>query len=130
MLNMVNTTAIEEIELFVEVVRIPRQAVDYGCGPSSDPILDTGVYGDDDACAYEEGNDESDEDVDDEYDDDLHVQADGHVSSFQTTNQVLKNKQGILSLRMHYLVMYRISQMMRDLMSQPLFSFTYHQPLF
>ena len=25
---------------------------------------------------------------DDEYDDDLHVQADGHVSSFQTTNQV------------------------------------------
>ena len=103
MLNMVNTTAIEEIELFVEVVRIHRQAnqsmgvaenenvveIDYGCGPSSGPILDTRVYEDDDACAYEEGNDESDEDVDDEYDDDLHVQADGHVSSFQTTNQVL-----------------------------------------
>ena len=110
MLNMVNTTAIEEIELFVEVVRINRQAnqcmgvaeneniaeIDYGCGPSSGPVLDTGVYGDDDACAYEEGNDESDEDVDDEYDEDLHVQADGHVSSFQTTNQVLENEQGIL----------------------------------
>ena len=105
MLNMVNITVIEEIELFVEVVRIHRQAnqsmgvvenenvaeIDYGCGPSSSPVLDTGVYGDDDACAYEEGNDESNEDVDD----DLHVQADGHVSSFQTTNQVLENEQGI-----------------------------------
>ena len=109
MLNMVNTTAIDEIELFVEVVRIHRQAnqsigvaenenvaeSDYGCGPSSGPVLDIGVYGDDDACAYEEGNDESDEDVDDEYDDDLHVQDDGYVSSFQTTNQVLENEQGI-----------------------------------
>ena len=109
MLNMVNTTIIEEIELFVEVVRIHRQAnqsigvaeienlakIDYGCGPSSGPVLDTGAYGDDDTCAYEEGNDESDEDVDDEYDDDLHVQVDGHVSSFQTTNQVLENERGI-----------------------------------
>ena len=109
MLNMVNTTVIEEIELFVEVVRIHRQAnqsigvaeienlaeIDYGYGPSSGPVLDTGGYGDDDACAYEEGNDESDEDVNDEYDDDLHVQADGHVSSFHTTNQVLKNERGI-----------------------------------
>ena len=69
--------------------------IDYGCGPSSGPVLDTGVYGYDDVCAYEEGNDESDEDVDDEYDDDLHVQADGHVSSFQTTNQVLENERGI-----------------------------------
>ena len=69
--------------------------IDYGCGPSSGPVLDTGAYGDDDACAYEEGNDESVEDVDDEYDDDLHVQADGHVSSFQTTNQVLENERGI-----------------------------------
>ena len=109
MLNMVNTTVIEEIELFVEVVRIHRQAnqsigvaeienlaeIDYGYGPSSGPVLDTGAYGDDDACVYEEGNDESDENVDDEYDDDLHVQADGHVSSFQTTNQVLENERGI-----------------------------------
>ena len=109
MLSMVNTTAIEEIELFVEVVRINRQAnqsmsvaenenvaeIDYGCGPSSGPVLDTGVYGDDNACAFEDDNDESDEDVDDEYDDDLHVQADGHVSSFQTTNQVFENEQGI-----------------------------------
>ena len=109
MLNMVNTTVIEKIELFVEVVRRHRQAnqsigvaeienlaeIDYGCGPSSGPVLHTGGYGDHDACAYEEGNDESDEDVNDEYDDDLHVQADGHVSSFHTTNQVLENERGI-----------------------------------
>ena len=109
MLNMVNTTVIKEIELFIEVVRIHRQEnrsiggaeienlaeIDYGCGPSSGPVLDTGAYGDDDdAYAYEEGNDESGED-DDEYDDDLHVQADGHVSSFQTTNQVLENERGL-----------------------------------
>ena len=108
MLNMVNTTVIEEIELFVEVVRIHRQEnrsigvaeienlaeIDHGCGPSSGPVLDTGAYGDDDACAYEEGNDESGED-DDEYDDDLHAQADGHVSSFHTTNQVLENERGL-----------------------------------
>ena len=70
--------------------------IDYGCGLSSGPVLDTRAYGDDDACAYEEVNDEYDEDVDDEYDDDyLHVQADGHVSSFKTTNQVLENERGI-----------------------------------
>ena len=87
MLNMVNTISIEEIELFVEVVRINWQMnqsmgvpenenvaeIDYGCGRSKGPVLDTGVYGDDDVCAYEEGNDESDEDVDDEYNEDLHV---------------------------------------------------------
>ena len=108
MLNMVNTTVIEEIELFVEVVRIRRQEnrsigvaeieklaeIDHGYGPSSGLLLDTGAYGDDDACAYQEGNDEYGED-DDEYDDDLHVQADGLVSSFQTTNQVLENERGL-----------------------------------
>ena len=109
MLNMVNTTVIEEIELFVEVVRIHREEdrsigvaviehlpeIDHGCGPSSGPVLDTGAYGDDDdACVYEEGNDESGED-DDEYDDYLHDQAGGHVSSFQTTNQVLENERGL-----------------------------------
>ena len=53
MLNMVNTTVIEEIELFVEVVRIHRQEnrsigvaeienlaeIDHGCGPSSGPVI-------------------------------------------------------------------------------------------
>ena len=53
------------------------------------------MYGDDEDCAYEEANDESDEDVDDESNGDLDVQADGHVSSFQTFNQVLENEQGI-----------------------------------
>ena len=115
MLNMVNTTSIKEIELYIEVVRVKPQVnqfvgdhidllvhnnynvaeFDYGCGPSSGPVSGTGVYGDDEDCAYEEANDESDEDVDDEANGDLDVQADGYVSSFCTFNQILKNKQGI-----------------------------------
>ena len=55
---------------------------DYGCGPSSGLVPDTGVYGDDKDGAYEEVNDEFDEDVDDESNGDLDVQADGHISSF------------------------------------------------
>ena len=53
MLNMVNTTAIEKIELFVEVVQIHRQAnqsmgvaenenvveIDFGCEPNSGPKI-------------------------------------------------------------------------------------------
>ena len=115
MLNMVNTTSIEEIELYIEVVRVKPQVnqsvgghrdllvrdnynveeFDYGCGPNSGPVPDIGVYGDDEDCAYEEANDKSNEDVDDESNRDVDVQADGHVSSFQIFNQVLENKQGI-----------------------------------
>ena len=115
MLNMVNTTSIEKIQLYIEVVRVKPQVnqsvgghidllvhdnynvaeFDYGCGPSSDSVPDTGVYGDDKDCAYEEANNESDEDVDDESNGDLDVQADGHVSFFCTCNQVLENEQGI-----------------------------------
>ena len=68
---------------------------DYGCGLSSSPIPDTGVYGDDEDYTYEEANDEYDEDVDDESNGDLDVQANGHVSFFLTFNQVLENEQGI-----------------------------------
>ena len=68
---------------------------DYGCGPSSGLVPDTGVYGDDENFAYEEANDEFDENVDNESNGDLDVQADGHVSSFQIFNQVLENEQGI-----------------------------------
>ena len=115
MLNLVNTTTIEEIELYIKVVRVKAQVnqyvgdhVDllvrdnynvaeyvYGCGPSSGPVLDTGVFGDDEDCAYEEGNDEYDEDVDDECNGDAGVEVDGHASSFQTLNQVWENEQGI-----------------------------------
>ena len=115
MLNMVNTTSIEEIELYIEVVQVKPQVnqsvgvhidllvrykynvaeFDYGCGPSSSPVSDTRVYGDDEDCAYKEANDESDEDVDDESNGDLDVQADGHVSSLKIFNQVLENEQGI-----------------------------------
>ena len=118
MLNMVNTTGMEEIELYIEVVRVKPQVnqfvgvytdllvrendnvaeFDHGCGPSSGPVLDTdkcGVYEDDEDCKYEETNDESDEDDDDESNGDLDVRVDGHASSFQTFNQVLENEQGI-----------------------------------
>ena len=96
MLNMVNTTDMEEIELYIEVFRVKPQVnqfvggyIDllicengnvaefgYGCEPSSGPVPDTdkcGVYGDDEHCEYEEANDESDEDVDNEYNGDLDV---------------------------------------------------------
>ena len=116
MLNLVNTTTIEEIELYIEVVRVKtrlNQSVgghvdlfvrdnynvaqsDYGCGPSSDPVPDTGLNGDDEDSADEEGNDEYDEHVDDECDgDDGDVEVDGHASFFRTFNQVLENEQGI-----------------------------------
>ena len=78
MLNIVNTTSIKEIELYIEVVRVKAQVnqsvgghvdllvrdnynvaeFDYSCGPSSGPVPDTGVFGDDEDYTYEEGNDE------------------------------------------------------------------------
>ena len=68
---------------------------DCGCGPSSGPVLDTRVFGDDEDHTYVEGNDEYDEDVDDECNGDAEVEADRHASSFRTFNQVLENEQGI-----------------------------------
>ena len=147
MLNMVNTTSIEEIELYIEVVQVKPQVnqsvgdhidllvrdnynvaeFDYGCGSNSGPVPDTGIYGDDEDCAYEEANDESDED---ESNGDADVQADGHVSSFKIFNQVLENEQeGYMFLPIQHLVMYRITQMLRNQMSHPLFIITYHQHL-
>ena len=115
MLNMVNTTSIEDIELYIEVVQVKAQVnqyvgghidllvrdnynvaeFDYGYRPSSDPVPNTGVYGDDEDCAYRKANDESDEDVADDSNGDLDVQADGDVSYFRTCNQALENEQGI-----------------------------------
>ena len=115
MLNMVNTTSIEEIELYIEVVRVKPHVnqyvggytnlwdpenynvaeFDYGCGPSSNPIMDTDrceVYANDEDYEYDEANVESDEDVNDESNGDLNVQVDGHVSSFQTFNKVLESE--------------------------------------
>ena len=115
MLNLVNTTTIEEIELYIEVVRVKAQLnqsvgghvdlfvrnnynvaqSDYGCGPSSDQVPDIGPNGDDDDYADEEGNDEYDEDVDDECNEDADVEVDEHASSFRTLNQLLENEQEI-----------------------------------
>ena len=68
---------------------------DYDCRPSSGPVPDTRVYGDDEDCAYEEANDESDKNVGDESNENTDVQTDGHVSSFQIFNQNLGNEQVI-----------------------------------
>ena len=112
MLKLVNTTGIEEIELYIEVIRVRSQVnqsmgaytdllvggndnvteLDYGCGPSSAPTPDTDrceVYEDDEDCEDEEGNDESDEDGDDKSNGNIDVQAYGHFLSFHTLNQVL-----------------------------------------
>ena len=77
----------------------------YGYGPSSGPVPDTRVFGDDEDCAYEKSNNEYDEDVDDECNGDVDVddecngdadvEAYGHASSFRTFNQVLENEQKI-----------------------------------
>ena len=69
---------------------------DYGFGPSSGTVPDTGPNGDDEDSADEEHNDEYGEDVDDECDgDDGDVEVDRHASFFRTFNQVLVNEQGI-----------------------------------
>ena len=115
MFNLVNTVGMDEIELYIEIVRIKTQVnqsvggstnllvrendnvaeFDYGCGSSSGPAPGTkicGAYGDDEDCEDEEANDESDEDVDDESNGALGVQVDGHISSFRNFNQVLENE--------------------------------------
>ena len=149
MLNMVNATSIDEIELYIEVVRVKPQVnqslggnidllvrdnynvakFDYGCGPSSGPVSDTGVYGDDEDCAYEEANDEYDEDVDDESNGDADVQVNRHVYPSRFSTKFWRMSKGYMYLPMQHLVMYRITQMLRNQMSHPLFIITYHQHL-
>ena len=118
MLKLVNTTAMEEIELCIEVVRVKPQVnqsvgaytnllvggndnvakLDYGCRPSNAPAPDTNrceVYGYDDDCEDKEANDESDKDGNDESNGNIDVQSDRHVSFFHTLNHFLENEQGI-----------------------------------
>ena len=118
MLKSVNTTGMEEIDLYIEVVRVRPQVnqyvgayinllvrgndnvveLDYGCGPSNTPTPDANrceVCEDDEDCEDEEANNESDEDGDDESNGNIDVKADGYLSSFHTLYQVLENKQGI-----------------------------------
>ena len=62
--------------------------LDYGCGLSSAPVVVT------DRCEVNKNDrDCEDEDGDDESDGDGDVQADGHVSSFLTMNELLENEQ-------------------------------------
>ena len=67
------------------------EELDYGCGPSNTPIDITDrceVNEVDQDCEDETG----DEDGDDESDGDGDVQADGHVPSFLTINQLMENE--------------------------------------
>ena len=116
MLDLVNTTTIEEIELYIKVVRVKAQLnqsvgghedlfvrdhynvaqFHYGFGPTSGPVPDTGLNGDDEDSADGERNDEYGEDVDDECDGpDADVEVDRHASFLRAFNQVLENEQGI-----------------------------------
>ena len=148
-LNMVNTIGIEEIELYIEVVQVKPQVnqsvgghidllvhenynvaeFDYGCGPSSGSVPNTRVYGDDEDYAYEEANDEFDEDVDDESNGDLDVQMMDMYHSSRLSTKFWRMRKGYMSLCMQHLVMYQITQMLRNQMSHPLFIITYHQHL-
>ena len=121
MLKLVDTAGMEEIELYVQLVRVKPQVnqsagtytnlllggnfnveeLDYGCGPSNAPVAVTDrceVNEDDQDCedeaGDEDGDDESDGDADFQADGDADVQADGHVLSFLTINQLMKNEQG------------------------------------
>ena len=83
------------VDLFVRENYNVAQS-DYGCGPSTGAVPNTGPNGDDEDNVDEEGSDEYDEDVNDECDeDDEDVDVDGHASSFRIFNQVLENEQGI-----------------------------------
>ena len=118
MLKLVNTTGMKEIELYIEVIRVKPQVnqsvggytdllvrvndnvakLVYGRGLNSAPTPNSDrceVYGDDEDYKDEEANDESDEDGDNESklsNGDIDVQADGHLSSFHTFNQLLENE--------------------------------------
>ena len=150
MLNMVITTTIEEIELYIKVVRVKAQLnqsmgghadffirdnnnvaqYDYGCGPSSGPVLDTGPNGDDEDSVDEEHNDEYAEDVDDECDgDDGMLKLMDMHQSFELSTKFWRMNKGYMSLHKHHLVMYQITQMMRHWMSHPLLIIAYHQHL-
>ena len=112
MLKLVDTTRMKEIELYVQLVHVKPQMnqstgtytnlllgenfnveeLDYGCGISSAPTVVTDrceVNEDDYDCEDETSDDEGD----DESDGDGDVQANGHVLSFLTINQLMENEQ-------------------------------------
>ena len=106
-LKLVDMARMEEIELYVQLVSVKPQLnqsvgtytnlllggnfnveeLDYGCRPSSAPVVVT--Y----RCEVNE-DEAGDEDGDDESDVDGDVQAYGHVPSFLTINQLMENEQG------------------------------------
>ena len=63
------------------------EELDYGCGPSSALVVVT------DRCEVYE-DEKGAEDGDDESDGDGDVQAEGHVSSYLTLQQLVENEQG------------------------------------
>ena len=128
MLKLVNTTGMEEIELYIKVVRVKPQVnqyvgayidllvagndnvakLDYGCGPSSALIPDIDrceVYEDDKDCEDEEANNESDEDGDES---EMFKLMDMFHPSILLT-KFWKMSKGYMSMWMRYLVMYQIT---------------------
>ena len=112
MLKLINIIGIEEIELYLLIVRVKPQVnqsvgtytnllllgninvdeLDYDYGPSSTPVNVEDrckVNKDDQGCKDDGGG----EDGDDESDGDGHIQADGHVLSFLTINSLMVNEQ-------------------------------------
>ena len=112
MLKLFDTAGMEEIELYVQLVRVNPQVnqsigtytnlllggnfnvdtLDYGCGPSSALVVVI------DRCEVNENdqdyeNEVGDEDGDDERDGDGDVQAHEHVLSFLNINQLMENEQ-------------------------------------
>ena len=112
MLKLVDTAGMEEIELYVQLVRVNPQVnqlvgtyinllfggnfnvekLDYGCGPSSALVVVI------DRCEVNENDQDyedevGDEDGDDERDGDGNVQAHEHVLSFLNINQLMENEQ-------------------------------------
>ena len=148
MLNLVNTTTIEEIELYIKVVRVKAQLnqsvgghadifvrdndnvaqFDYGCGPSSGPILDQ----------MEMMKTVQMKNVMMNMVKMLMMNAmemmgmlkliDMH-HSFELSTKFWRMNNGYMSLHKHHLVMYQITQMMRHWMRHPLLPTTYHQHL-
>ena len=110
MLKLVNTYGMNEIELYLEKMRVKSQVnpslgtytdlllgengnveeLDYGCGHSSTLVALT------DRCEVcEDGEGCEDEDCEDEEGDgDGDVQHDANVSFFLTLHQVMENEQG------------------------------------
>ena len=126
MLKLVNTAEMEEIELYLQLVRVKPQVnqsigtytdllrggnfnvkeLDYGCGLSSSLVVVT------DKCEVNEDDQDCEDGVVDE---DGDIQANVHVLSFLTIINLWRMSKGDISLWMCQVVMFQITQILRTL---------------